>query len=77
MKKLIILLVFIFLAGCEKDVCLECTTTITIPDHGSISKTEIICDHFTRKEILRYKKTIWPETGPEGTTAITYCTEVK
>lgn len=69
------MLMILSILGCEKEMCLECTTTITGPDGSTIVKVDIDCGTYTNRELQYYERTVWIPTGEA--TAITYCKEVK
>lgn len=70
MRRILIILLFFLLIGCEKDRCYECIATCTVSGYTG-SSTSVICGTMSRSEARDMTMT----TSSDGVECSVICTE--
>ena len=71
---IILIAMIILFSGCERDICVECTTKVSGAGLTQTS-TSILCGDFTAREIKKMERTVTISTS--GMKTVTTCVQME
>ena len=71
---IILIAMIILFSGCERDICMECTTKVSGAGLTQTSKS-ILCGDFTAREIHKMERTI--TISASGIKTVTTCVQME